>query len=268
MVMNVRAKPLWLPVLLPSWPLWLAGIAVACFYAPGFNGYWHGDDLPNLHRVYAQTQQGTLWLDTFRQFAEPIPSQGAFYRPMMMLSLALNYALADAHYAGWYFVNFIVHLLNTLLVARIVTRLATRHDCDATFAAPLAALLFGLCPAIAEGVYWVSARSDGWVTMLSFAGVYLWLGGTPTSSTRSAYALPLLLIAALGFKESAAVLPLQMLLLAIAWRGTLSRSQRVALLAAFVAAGLFMIWRAYLFGNAWHVYTPDADGGIAIHTKL
>ncbi len=248
--------------------LWLPVVIVACVYAPGFGGFWHGDDLSNLHRAYAQTQQGTLWHDTLRQFAEPVPSLGAFYRPMMMLSLALNYALADAHYAGWYLVNFAVHLANTLLVSLVVTRFAQRSQCDATLAAPLAALLFGLCPAIAEGVYWMSARSDGWVTSLSLAGVYFWIGGAASASTRSAYLLPLLMIPALGFKESAAVLPLQMALVALALRGTLSRSQWAAVVATFVAAGLFMAWRALLFGNAWQVYTPDGASSIALHVKL
>lgn len=251
---------------------WLAAffacLVVAIVYAPGFNGFWHGDDLPNLHRVYAQTQQGTLWADTLRQFAEPVPSAGAFYRPMMMLSLALNYALADAHYAGWYLLNFAVHVANTLLVLLVVRRFAARCQCDATWAAPLAALLFGLCPIIAEGVYWVSARSDGWVTLLSLVGVYFWIGGATSGAARSAYLLPLLMIPALGFKESAAVLPLQMALVAFAWHGTLSRSQRAAVIATFVAAALFMAWRTFLFGDAWHVYTPDAAGSIALHAKL
>ena len=260
MVEYLRGKPMWL--------LWFPVVAVAVFYAPGFGGFWHGDDLPNLHRAYALSQQGTLWPDSLRLFAEPVPSQGAFYRPMMMLSLALNYAFADAHYAGWYLVNFVVHGLNTLLVALIVRRLARHYACDATIAAPLAALLFGLCPSVAEGVYWVSARADGWVTLLSLTGIYCWAGNSPSHSPRSAYALPLLLIVALGFKESAAVLPLQMLLLAFAWHGRLSRSQRSAVFATFVAAGLFMAWRAFLFGNAWHVYTPEAAASVAVHAKL
>jgi len=243
-------------------------LIVAAVYAPGFNGFWHGDDLPNLHRVYALSQQGTLWQDTFRLLAEPVPSQGAFYRPMMMLSLALNYAAADAHYAGWYLVNFIVHLLNTLMVALVVRRLATRCDCEANLAAPLAALLFGLCPTIAEGVYWVSARSDGWVTLLTLAGTYFWAGSTTSPSSRSAFLLPVFMVLALGFKESAAVLPLQMTLLAVAWSGALSRPQRWALFATFVIAGLFLAWRAFLFGNAWEVYTASSAGGVALHGKL
>ena len=243
-------------------------IAVALVYAPGFSGFWHGDDVSNLHRAYMLAQQGTLWADTFRLFAERVPSEGAFYRPMMMLSLALNYAFADAHYGGWYAVNFVVHLLNTLLVALLVSRFAARVNCDATFAAPLAALLFGVCPSIADGVYWMSARADGWVTLLSLSGVYCWVAGTNARSSATAFALPLLLILALGFKESAAVVPLQMTLVAIAWQGKLTRSQRWAVAATFVAAGLFLAWRTFLFGNAWQVYTHATGEAVAMHTRV
>ena len=248
--------------------LWLPILLVALFYTPGFGGFWHGDDVANLHRVYFLSQQGTLWPDTLRLFAQPVPSEGAFYRPMMMLSLALNYVIVDTHYGGWYLVNFVVHLSNTFLVGLLVRRFAERFDGDATLAAPLAALLFGLCPSIAEGVYWMSARSDGWVTLLTLGGVYLWAGSKTAIASRTALALPLLLIAALGFKESAAVAPLQMVLLAVAWPVRLSRPQRWAVVAAFVVAGLFLAWRAFLFGNAWQVYTPVAGGTVALHVKF
>ena len=246
----------------------LVCIVVAIIYAPGFGGFWLGDDMANLHRAFMLSQQGTLWPDALRLFAEPVPSEGAFYRPMMMLSMALNYALADANYAGWYLVNFAVHLSNTFLVALLVRRFAELVDCEATVAAPLAALLFGLCPSIAEGVYWMSARSDGWVTLLTLAGVYFWAGSATSMASRTALVFPLLLIAALGFKESAAVLPLQMFLLAVAWPSALSRQQRWALAGAFVAVALFMAWRAFLFGNAWQVYTHGAGGGVALHIKF
>ena len=188
--------------------------------------------------------------------------------PVQNRTRAELHALADAHFAGWYLVNFAVHLSNTFLVALLVRRLAERVDCDATIAAPLAALLFGLCPSIAEGVYWMSARSDGWVTLLTLAGVYFWAGSTASTATRTALALPLLLIAALGFKESAAVLPLQMALLAVAWPGALSRQQRWALVGALAAVVLFMAWRAFLFGNAWQVYTPAAASTVALQVKF
>ncbi len=247
--------------------IFIACLVVGVMYAPGFNGFWHGDDFPNLHRVYAQSQQGSLWSDTFLLFSEPVPSLGAFYRPMMMLSLALNYVIGDAVYANWYGVNFFVHVLNTLLIALVVRRLAKSCNCDPKLSAPLAAVFFGLCPSVAEGVYWVSARSDGWVTLFSLCGIYFWAGNKSSSFLGSAYLLPLLLIVALGFKESAAVLPLQMLLLAVAWNGPLSRDQRLAIAAAFLVVFFFLVWRTYLFGNAWQVYAENAVG-IPLYVKL
>ena len=250
------------------WLLWLAVLAVAGIYAPGFGGFWHGDDVSNLGRAYTLTHQGTLWQESLRLFANPVPSDGAFYRPMMMLSLSLNYVFAGEHYAGWYLLNFLVHETNTLLIALIVRRFAKYYACDATFAAPLAALLFGLCPILAEGVYWMSARADGWVTLLTLTGVFFWSDRSASATSRTAFLLPVLLMLALGFKESAAVLPFQMALLAVVWRVPLSRPQRWAVVATFLMAGLFLAWRAYLFGNAWHVYTPLSGESVALHSKL
>lgn len=243
---------------------WIAALAAvlatALVYAPGFGGYWVGDDFPNLHRVYAQSQQGTLWAETMAYFFSPVPSQGSFYRPMMMLSLALNYQFSGAHYGGWYGLNYAVHLANTLMVVLLAARLANVCALKTTWTAGLAGLFFGLSPLLAEGVYWISARSDGWVTLLSLTGVYLWSSGPPRG--RWALMLPVLLVLALGFKESAAVLPLQVLLLALAWPAALTRAQRAALIASLVIAGLYLAWRAWLFGNAWQVYDPVAKVGL------
>lgn len=243
-------------------------LIVGAIYSPGFFGFWHGDDLPNLVRAYSQSQQQTLWSETLRLFFAPVPSDGAFYRPMMMLSLAANYAAFEANYAGWYLINLAVHLGNTALVALVVRRLALRCECDAAIAAPLAAFFFGMSPILAEGVYWISARSDGWVTLLALAGVYMWSGTPRTMVGVSAFGLPLLIVFALGFKESAAVVPLQILLLAMAWPERMSRSQRWALATTFVVAGLFLVWRVWLFGNAWHVYTPGPSSGASMHVRL
>ena len=257
---------------IPCQSRWLLTVVVTlivgAIYSPGFFGFWHGDDLPNLIRAHSQFQQQTLWSETFRLFFAPVPSDGAFYRPMMMLSLAANYAAFKANYAGWYLINFAVHLVNTALVALVVRRLAGRCECDATIAAPLAAFFFGLSPILAEGVYWVSARSDGWVTLLTLAGAYAWAGTPRKIVGVSAFGLPLFIVFALGFKESAAVVPLQILLLAMAWPDRLSRSQRWALATTFVVAGLFLAWRVWLFGDAWHVYTPAPTGGRGMHVRL
>lgn len=237
-------------------------LLVALVYAPGFGGFWIGDDLTNLHHFHRWAEDGRLWTDSWARFFQGISAQGSAYRPLSILSLSANYAIAGSHYAGWYAANYAVHLGNTLLVALIVLRVAAHRQLDGALAAALAALLFGLAPSLAEGVYWLSARADGWVTLLTLGALYLWIG-PPGATGRRMWMPPValaLLALALGFKESAAVFPLQLGLLALAWRERLGAARIAVLIGSFVLLAAFFSWRAHLFGHAFWVYaTPGAD---------
>ena len=237
-------------------------LLVALVYAPGFAGFWIGDDLTNLHHFHRWAEDGRLWSDSWARFFQGISAQGSAYRPLSILSLSANYAVAGSHYAGWYAANYGVHLGNTLLVALIVLRVAAHRQLDGALAAALAALIFGVAPTLAEGVYWLSARADGWVTLLTLGALYLWIG-PPGATGRRAWMPPValtLLALALGFKESAAVFPLQLSLLALAWRERLGAARIAVLIGSFVLLAAFFAWRAHLFGHAFWVYaTPGAD---------
>jgi len=228
-------------------------VLAALVYAPLFDGFWLGDDGANLHRTYALAQQHRLWSQTAQFFVSAVPSGGAFYRPLVMATYALNFVITDAHYAGWLAMNLAVHIANVGLVVAVVLRLGKRLGCDARAAAIVAALVFGLAPIPAEAVYWISARSDGWIVLISLLAVYVWASDRSAAST--VFALPALLVLALGFKESAAVLPLQMALVAWAWPSP-RRSQLVAIAATFAIVAAWFFLRAHLFGSLWHVYAP------------
>ena len=237
-------------------------------YARFLDGFWLGDDFPNLHRLWNADHAGVLWRHAAAQFFSPIPSDGAFYRPVMIASMAVNEWLAGPTYAGWFGLNLALHVANVVLVGAVVVAMAAACGRDGRRAAGAAALFFALSPAIAEGVFWVSARADAMVTLLTLAGIYAWTRAstvadplakaTTTLGSVRAYVLPLLLLAALGCKESAAVLPLQMLLVAIAWPVRLTRAQIVAVAACFVLVVAFMAARGFIFGDVWHVYRSDA----------
>jgi len=242
----------------------LSLLLVALAYLPGFGGFWIGDDLTNLHHFHRWSEDGRLWSDTLARFFQGISAQGSAYRPLSILSLSANYAVAGSHYAGWYAANFGVHLGNTLLIALIVLRVAAHQQLAGSVAAALAALAFGLAPSLAEGVYWLSARADGWVTLLTLAALYLWIGPAQASGSRRWLApVALILLAlALGFKESAAVFPLQLGLVALVWHGRLGISRWWVLIGAFALLAAFFGWRAHLFGHAFWVYaTPGVDQG-------
>ncbi len=224
----------------------------AAMYARFFGGFWLGDDIANLHRTWFAAQRGGLLAQTWSELAGAVPSQGAFYRPLMTASLSLNQWLAADRFAGWFAFSFFVHLANAALVAALVARLAAACGREGRVSGALAAAFFAVCPLLAEGVFWVSARSDPCATLLTLAGLFLW-AATP-SGAKAWAGLPLLLVPALGFKESAAVLPLQMLVIALGWPRRPARGQLAAIVAAFAVAAAFLGYRAYLFGDAWHVY--------------
>jgi len=257
------------------WALGLPLLLVALVYAPGFGGFWIGDDLTNLHHYFVWAQDGRLWSDSWARFFQGISVEGSAYRPLSILSLSANYALAGSHYAGWYASNYVVHLANSALIALLVLRLAAHNGLAGHLAAALAALLFGLAPTLAEGVYWLSARADGWVTLLTLGALFIWIGppkrqpvaGAPLvdrnlrrqNALRVGIALCLLILG-LGFKESAAVFPLQLTLLAFFWPSRLGAARWLILIGSYLLLMGFFVWRAHLFGHAFWVYaTPGAE---------
>ena len=237
-------------------------LIAASVYAPGYAGYWLGDDFSNLHRAYVWTVNGETAEQLWRQFSSSTSEGAAFYRPLIIVSLTFDFLRSGIDYAGWYAYNHLVHLSNMLLVALLVRRIAARAGADAGIAAPLAAGLFGLSPLLAEGVFWLSARSDASVTLFSLLGLLAWVGRSEHAKPQVAW-LPICLVPALLFKESAALLPIQAGLLWLALPALRERRRLFALIAAATLVAAFLAWRAYLFGSAWQVYggtaTPLAD---------
>ncbi|MFU8831878.1 MAG: hypothetical protein ACNA7J_06935, partial [Wenzhouxiangella sp.] len=194
-----------------------------------------------------------------------VDAVGSFYRPAMMTSIALLFLAFSDWYPGWAAASLVMHLANVCLVVLLVRRLMVwSAQRGAQVRVPilvpaLAAILFGLNPVIMEGVAWLSARADLAVTLFSLAGAWFWAGRPASSPDRqwSAWMLPLLLVPALGFKESAIILPLQILCLALVWHGPLGRHRLGALLLAGLIAIGFMGLRAVILGNPIEV---GADG--------
>lgn len=235
---------------------------------PVLGGYWLGDDLSNLYRVWELDHQQRLLTGTLAFLASPVDSIGAFYRPAMMASMSGLYLLFGDWYPGWAAASLLMHLVNTCLVVLIVRRLLAWTQWSAAghagqmpiLALALAGLVFALCPLLLEGVVWVSARSDAAVTMFSLAGAWLWMARPGSSLRWSAWALPVLMIPALGFKESAVIVPCQVWLLALVWPEKIGTHRLAALVTAGLLALAFLAMRAWLFGNPAEVYAGAGPG--------
>src|SRR4051812_2158569 len=135
-------------------------VCAAAMYVRFFAGYWLGDDLALLYQASLADRSGELWRQAWMGFFAGAPSQSAFYRPMMFASIFANEWFAGSVYAGWFAINIAIHLANVVLVGVLAARLAAACGRDGRASSVAAALFFGLCPLIAEGVFWIAARAD------------------------------------------------------------------------------------------------------------
>jgi hypothetical protein len=234
-------------------------LIASILYAPLFRGFWLGDDFANLLLSASLGERGELTSGMLSYFVSGLSSTGSLYRPMSMVSLIGNYAFAGDNFALWFAVNLGVHLANVALIYLVVRQAAVHLELDSTFAAPAAAALFALAPSLAEGVFWISARADGWVTLLSLLALHIWLRALNSQRTSGLWWLLPLMLIALGFKESAALFPLQLSLLTLAWWPVVSRRHLQLLAFAFLVTALYFLVRHLLFGQVWGVYVAPGS---------
>lgn len=176
------------------------------------------------------------------------PQSGELYRPVTLLSLALDWAVSGGSAAWMHGVNVLLHAAATALVALLVWRLG-----GGRVAAAAAGAVFAVHPVHVEAVSNVVGRAEMLATIPVLLACHLYL--TDRIGRWGRYALiALLYLVALGSKEIAVALPA--LLLAVdavrsraerttAWR-LLARN--LPLLAALVAtlAGYLVLRRLAL----------------------
>jgi tetratricopeptide (TPR) repeat protein len=137
---------------------------VATAYAPALGGGFVWDDrvlierspLVTELRPLAEYLRGPYWSSS------PQPHASPYYRPLALLSYALDFRIWDGSPLGFHLTNLSLHLACVALLFGL---------CRRTGAGPLAsawaAVLFGLLPRLSESVAWISGRTD----LLAGAGV-------------------------------------------------------------------------------------------------
>jgi len=245
----VSARRLGLPA-----ALLLAGAALLA-HANGVPGGFTYDDKaivrdnPRIRSPSAVSQ-----LFTTQYFGGPRGS-GTAYRPMLLLSFAVQWWIHGADATSFRAVNLLLHAAATLLLARLLLEIGLSRA-----VAVGASLLFAVHPIHVEAVASVVGRGETQAAALTLLSLILALRAADRGARRrrlafagavAAYALAVLT------KESAAVSP-ALLFLVLAWRaegGAGARMRRAAegswayaAGAAAVLAGLFAVRRLVLGG--------------------
>ena len=129
--------------------------SVALVHSPGLDSGFHYDDghslLRNPHiRSLANAGEFFTHPSTFSETPEY-----AMYRPLVLLTYAVNYALAERDPVGYHLLNLLLHC-GVTLTAYLLARQFGVHSRESL----LVALAFGLHPIATEPVSYVSSRSE------------------------------------------------------------------------------------------------------------
>jgi tetratricopeptide (TPR) repeat protein len=244
----VSARRLGLPA-----ALLLAGAALLA-HANGIPGGFTYDDKAIVRdnpRIRSPSSAGQLF--TTQYFGGP-PGSGTAYRPVLLLSFAVEWWIHGEDGTSFRAVNVLFHVLATLLLARLLLELELARP-----VALGAAVLFAVHPVHVEAIAGIVGRGETQAAVLMLLSLLLALRvdrGARRRRLAMAGALLAFLLAVLT-KESAAVAP-ALLLLALAWKsdgGAAGRVRRAiadgwvyAAGAAVLLGGVFAVRRLVLGG--------------------
>ncbi|MBI3996675.1 MAG: tetratricopeptide repeat protein [Candidatus Omnitrophica bacterium] len=190
-------------------------------------------------------------------------------RPVVMLSLALNYALAGEHVVSYHLVNLAIHLLSALILFGLIRRtlltstLRARYGRSASWLALAVALLWVVHPLLTQSVTYIIQRAELLAGVFLLTTLYCVVRGAETPHARVWYAAAVLsCCAGMASKAVMVIAPLivglyDRVFLAGSWRSAW-RQRR------FLYLGLFgsWVWLALLLASAPTM--PEPTAGFAL----
>jgi protein O-mannosyl-transferase len=131
------------------------------------------------------------------------PVQGN-YHPLTMLSLYINHLISGEQAWSYHLFNLLFHLVNCILVFRLVLLLTGRN----VIIALTTAVLFGIHPMHVESVAWVAERKDVLYGLFFLAGLISYTKYVDSNSKKEYVLSILFLILSLLSKPAAVIFPL------------------------------------------------------------
>lgn len=216
----------------------LSFVLALAAYAPAFEGPFVWDDQTLILRREV-TQLQSLWVYFSRPFWLSAELQGgaAYYRPLTILSLALDHALYAGNSTGFHLTNLVLHGANSVFVFLLARRLQATPT-----AALLSALLFAWFPRLSEAAAWISGRTDVLATVFSLAALLVTLSGRR-------WLAAILVFLGLASKEVSLAALLSML--GYEWwqaRKKAPKERALALLPLSLALASYLVLRARVVG--------------------
>ncbi len=147
-------------------------------------------------------------LGTFRGPFDPLGIEPPYFRPLLVVTFAVDWAMWGYDAFGYHLTNVLLHALTSALVLVLLRRAGVGRSADVA-----GALFFAANPANAATAIYVSERSDALVAIFSLLAVLATRRYVKGGRARSSLvAMNAMVVLSLCSKESAAALPLLVVL--------------------------------------------------------
>ena len=206
---------------------------------------------------FPATQAGFVWDDEVFTTAEPIrsvsglwqiwfspsdiPSEGHYW-PIVYTSFWLEHKLWGFAPVGYHVVNILLHLVNTLLLWRLMARLSVPG-------AWVIAAIFAVHPLHVESVAWVIERKDLLAALFYLSAVLTYLRFLEYPRPGPYFSSLVLFVAGLLCKSIVVTLPAALVVYHWWQRGRVT-SQDATRLVSFFVVGLAIVFADWLFYSA------------------
>ena len=139
-------------------------------------------------------------------------------RPVVYLSIMINYQLSGLHVVGWHIFNIAFHIANSFFVYLLISWTLGLRQFEKTYAdkarkmALFAALLFAAHPVQTEAVTYIISRTELLATFFYLAAFLLFIKGTQKHKPIYYVGVFLSALLSMGSKEWAVTLPAMLML--------------------------------------------------------
>ncbi len=263
----------------------LVAVAICIAYSNSLSGQFIFDDLHSIS--YNPTIRRLSRLDLV--FSPPGEGVAVQNRPVVNLTLAINYALDGLRPTGYHLFNLAIHIVSALALLGIIRRtlllpkFADRFGPHALAYAVPVALLWALHPLNTEAVTYIIQRTESLFSMFYLLTLYFCIRGHGSEDRRRRwqwYAAAIAsCLAGMGSKEAMVTAPVMMLLydrvfVADSWKDVFRR--RWGLYAGLAATWLLLARASgarggaagFGFGMTWWEYARTQFWAICRYLRL
>src|SRR3972149_1464931 len=183
------------------------------------NGFHYDDQHYIIRNLYVQSPGNILYFFTDHRMLSSLSGIFIHYRPLMMVSYALNYYFGELNPVGYHLVNLAFHVGSAFLLFLIVNAMLgeglevrSKSPLSSLFPPIAAGLLFLTTPFNSEVVNYITARSSVMCSFFMLLSFYLWMKFRSQNTSIFYLFSFLAFLLAMLTKEVAIMLPVMFLL--------------------------------------------------------